>query len=156
MSKALKILRSPFKFKLFLLVKLPMGFLAGLKIEEISEESAIVSIRYKYLTKNPFKSVYFACLAMAGELCSGALGLLHVYGSKPSVSMLVVNMEATFTKKAVGKIRFSCLDGSQIKEAVAATRRTGEGETVVAISIGKDESGQEVAVFKITWSFKAK
>jgi hypothetical protein len=156
MTKALTILKSPFKLKLFMLAKLPMGFLAGLRIEEITEEKSIVSIRYKYLTKNPFKSVYFACLAMAGELASGALGLVQVYGSKPAVSMLVVNMEATFTKKAVGKIRFICNDGLTIKNAIDESKRTGEGKTVVATSTGLDETGQEVAVFKITWSYKAK
>ncbi len=156
MSKALEILKSPFKLKLFMLAKLPMGFLAGLRIEEITEEKSIVAVRYKYLTKNPFQSVYFACLAMAGELASGALGLAQVYGSKSSVSMLVVNMEAVFTKKAKGKIRFTCSDGILIKQAVAETIKTKEGQTVIATSIGRDESGQEVAVFKITWSFKAK
>jgi hypothetical protein len=156
MTKALTILKSPFKLKLFMLAKLPMGFLAGLRIDEISEEQSVVSIRYKYLTKNPFRSVYFACLAMAGELASGALGLAQVYGSQPSVSMLVVNMEANFTKKAVGKIRFICKDGLAIKNAIDESKRTGEGRTVVAISTGVDEAGQEVAVFKITWSYKVK
>jgi hypothetical protein len=156
MSKALKILQSPIKFKLFMLAKLPMGFLAGLKIEEITEEKSIVSVRYKYLTKNPFRSVYFACLAMAGELSSGSLGLLQTYGSIPAVSMLVVNMEAQFTKKAVGKIKFTCQDGLAIKNAVTESKKTGEGKTVITTSTGIDDSGQEVAVFKITWSFKAK
>ena len=156
MSKALKILQSSIKLKMFMLAKLPMGFLAGLRIEEITEEKSIVSIRYGYLTKNPFRSVYFACLAMAGELASGALGLAQVYGSVPSVSMLVVGMEATFTKKAVGKIRFICQDGIAIKQAIEESKKTGEGKTVVAKSIGLDETGEEVAIFKITWSYKAK
>ena len=156
MSKALKILNSPFKLKLFMLAKLPMGFLAGLKIETINLETSIVSIRYGYLTKNPFRSIYFACLAMAGELASGSLGLLYTYKSKPTVSMLVVNMEATFSKKAVGKIYFTCSDGLLIQSAIEESKRTGEGKTVIAKSIGKDETGVEVAVFSITWSFKAK
>jgi len=139
-----------------MLTKLPLGFLTGLKVEAISEETAVVSIRYKYLTKNPFRSIYFACLAMAGELASGVLGLVQVYGSKPAVSMLVVNMEASFTKKAVGKIRFTCNDGLVIKQCIEESKKTGEGKTVVATSIGLDELGQEVAVFKITWSYKAK
>jgi hypothetical protein len=156
MNDALKILQSPFKLKLFMLAKLPFGFLAGLRIEEISEEKSVVSIRYGYLTKNPFKSVYFACLAMAGELASGALGLAQVYGAVPSVSMLVVNMEAVFTKKAIGKIRFTCSDGKAIKLAIEESKKTGEGQTIVATSVGLDEAGQEVAIFKITWSYKAK
>lgn len=156
MNKAFEILQSPFKLKLFMLAKLPLGFLAGLRIEEFTEDKAVVSIRYGYLTKNPFKSIYFVGLAMAGELASGALGLAQVYGSVPSVSMLVVSMEAVFTKKAVGKIRFTCLDGKAIKQAIDESKKTGEGQTVVATSIGLDETRQEVAIFKITWSYKAK
>lgn len=156
MNKAQSILSSPFKFKLFLLAKLPMGFIAGLRVEEISEAKSVISVPFTYLTKNPFRSIYFACLSMAGELASGALGLIQVYESTPAVSMLVVNMNASFSKKAVGKIRFICEDGLRIKEAIAETKRTGEGVEVSAKSIGFDIKGDQVAVFDIVWSFKAK
>lgn len=152
----LALLKSPWKLKLFMLSKLPMGVLAGLKIVEITEDKAIVSIRYGYFTKNPFQSVYFACLAMAGELASGALGLVQTQGKKPNISMLVVSMEAQFHKKAKGLIKFECLDGNLIKAAVEKTKATGEGVTVVATSTGKDVQGQVVATFHITWSFKVK
>ena len=56
-----KLLLNSFKFKLFLLKELPMGFLAGMKVCELTEEKGVVTIPYKYLTKNPFKSMYFAC-----------------------------------------------------------------------------------------------
>lgn len=131
-----------------------MGFIAGLRLVELSEDHSVVSIRYKYLTQNPFRSVYFACLAMAGELASGVLSIVHVHGS--AVSMLVVHMEADFTKKAVGKIIFTCLDGPVIRKAVEESKQTGEGRTVVATSIGTDEAGDKVAEFRITWSFKAR
>ncbi len=156
MKAAYRILQSRFKLNLFMLTKLPLGWIAGLRIEEINEERSVVSIRYKYFTKNPFRSIYFACLAMAGELASGALGLAQVYGAKPSVSMLVVNMEASFSKKAIGKIRFVCPDGLLIQKAIEESKASGEGRTIVATSTGTDEAGDIVAVFKITWSYKAK
>ncbi|HVD97026.1 MAG TPA: DUF4442 domain-containing protein [Cytophagaceae bacterium] len=156
MKKIYSTLRHPVKLKLFMLRKLPMGLLAGLKIEELDEQKAVVSIRYKYLTQNPFHSIYFACLAMAGELASGALGIACVYESTPRVSMLVIGMEASFTKKAVGKIKFTCQDGVAISKAIEESKSTGEGRTVVATSVGTDEAGDQVAVFRITWSYKAK
>ncbi len=156
MKEIYQILRRPWKLKLFMLSKLPLGLIAGLKIEEITEEKSVVSIRYQYLTKNPFRSIYFACLTMAGELASGALGLAAIYQSVPSVSMLVVHMEASFTKKATGKIRFICQDGPSILQAVEESKQTGEGRTVVATSTGFDEAGDQVAELKITWSYKAK
>ncbi|HEY8400854.1 MAG TPA: DUF4442 domain-containing protein [Cytophagaceae bacterium] len=157
MSKSLfPILKSPVKFNWFLITQLPMAYLAGVKLEEVSEEKAVVSIRYKYLTKNPFRSIYFACLSMAGEFASGVLSLTCIYGVKPPVSMLVTHMEADFTKKAIGKIRFVCNDGKQIAQAIDEARKTGESRTLVATSSGFDESGDKVAEFRITWSYKAK
>ena len=74
-----KLLLNSFKFKLFLLKELPMGFLAGMKVRELTEEKGVVTIPYKYLTKNPFKSMYFACLAMAAELSTGILCIASTY-----------------------------------------------------------------------------
>ncbi|MBS1767155.1 MAG: DUF4442 domain-containing protein [Acidobacteria bacterium] len=138
-----------------MLGKLPMGLLAGLRVVALDEKKAAVTIRLGYLTKNPFRSIYFACLAMAAELASGVQGIVRVQ-SGPPVSMLVIGLTGSFTKKAVGRITFTCEDGAAIAEAIAATRADGEGRTVPCTSIGRDETGDEVATFVLTWSFKAK
>ena len=95
-----------FKQKLFFLLKLPMGFLAGLRIVKLQKKECEVQIKYNYLTKNPFKSMYFACQAMAAELSTGMLCFEAV--KEHYVALLVVGMEANYTKKAVGKISFKC------------------------------------------------
>ena len=146
---------SPLKLRLFMLQKLPMAWLAGLRLTQLTPEAATVTIRFKYLTQNPFRSIYFACLAMAAELASGIQAMMHVQASGP-VSMLVVKLEGDFTKKAVGLVAFTCPDGSRIAQAVAESRATGEGRTVVCTSTGTDEAGEVVAVFRLTWSFRAK
>ena len=155
-SELLKSINNPFKFNLFLLAKLPIGFIAGLKLVEATPTKAVVTIRYQYITKNPFQSIYFACLAMAAELASGTLGLIYTMGLKPDVSMLIVKMEAEFIKKGKGKVFFTCTDGDLMKTAAYETKATGEPRTVVSTSIGKDINGIEIARFKFTWSFKAK
>src|SRR5215472_14806458 len=91
-------IRNPWKLKLFMLGKLPMGLLAGLRVVAFDERKAAVSIRLGYLTKNPFRSIYFACLAMAAELASGVQGIVRASDGAP-VSMLVVGLQGTFTKK---------------------------------------------------------
>ena len=108
---------SPTKLKLFMLRKLPMAWLAGLRLTALTPEAATVTIRFKYLTQNPFRSIYFACLAMAAELASGIQAMMHVQAGGP-VSMLVTSIQGDFTKKAVGLIRFTCPDGPQIAQAV--------------------------------------
>lgn len=154
-EKTIAALRNPIKFRLFLLMKLPMAFIAGLKLQLLTKEEGSISLRYGYLTKNPFRSIYFACLAMAGEMASGVLCIAHSKASVP-VSILVVNMEAVFKKKAVGRIVFTSKDGQEIHNAIQESILTGEGKTVIATSTGKDEVGDVVAEFKVTWSFKAK
>jgi hypothetical protein len=146
---------NPVKLRLFLLRKLPMAWLAGLCLTALTPEAATVTIRYKYLTQNPFRSIYFAALAMAAELASGIQAMQHTQGGG-AVSMLVVGLQADFTKKAVGLIAFTCPDGAAIAAAVAESRATGEGRTVVCTSTGRDAAGDVVAVFRVTWSFKAK
>lgn len=146
---------SPIKLRLYFLRRLPMAWLAGLRLRALTLESATVTIRYKYLTQNPFRSIYFACLSMAAELASGIQAQLHTQGGGP-VSMLVVGLQAEFTKKAVGIIAFTCPDGAAIAAAVAESRATGQGCTVVCTSTGVDEAGDVVATFRVTWSFKAK
>lgn len=146
---------SPVKLRLFMLRKLPLAWLAGLRLAALTPEAATVTIRYKYLTQNPFRSIYFAALAMAAELASGIQAMLHTQGGGP-VSMLVVGLQAEFTKKAVGLIAFTCSDGAAIGTAVAESRATGQGRTVVCTSTGRDQAGEVVAVFRVTWSFKAK
>ena len=146
---------SPHKLRLYLLRKLPLAWLAGLRLMALTPEAATVTIRYKYLTQNPFRSIYFAALAMAAELASGMQAMLHTQGGRP-VSMLVVGLQAEFTKKAVGLIAFTCPDGAAIAQAIAESRATGSGRTVVCTSIGRDEAGDVVAAFRVTWSFKAK
>ena len=151
-----KMVCSPVRFRLLMLARLPMAYIAGLKVTALSHEQASVSIPYKYLNKNPFNSIYFACLSMAAELSTGVLCMMHIYQSAPAVSMLVVHMDADFTKKAVGRILFTCHDGEQIYKAAEKTKATGEGVTVIATSTGVDENGDQVAEFRYTWSLKAK
>jgi hypothetical protein len=151
-----RLASSPNKLRLFMLAKLPMAYLAGLRVSTISEARAAVTIPYKYINKNPFNSIYFASLSMAAELSTGLLCMAQTYKSDPAVSMLVVHMEGDFSKKAVGRITFACEDGERIKAAADQTKATGEGVTVVATSTGTDEAGDKVAEFRFTWSLKAK
>jgi hypothetical protein len=145
----------PLKFRLFLLAKLPMAFWAGLHLSEIDEHRAEVRMRYGYFTKNPFRSIYFACLSMAAELSTGALVLQGIYNREPSFSMLVFSMKADFHKKATGTIRFVCEDGKKVKDAVAAClTNPGEGQTVTLLSKGFDQSGACVATFSFEWTLK--
>ena len=117
-EKFRSIIKKKFKFKLYLLKHLPAALFSGIKLIDISEDKAVVTIPFKYLTKNPFRSMYFASQSMAAEMSTRILALSHVYAKKPSISMLVFDMNANFLKKAVTTLTFECNDGLKIKEAV--------------------------------------
>jgi hypothetical protein len=151
-----KMAKNSFKFNLFLLTKLPSAYICGVRLRSISESEAVVSVPYKWLSQNPFKSIYFACQAMAGELSTGILCMAHTFKHNPPISMLVVSLHATYTKKATERIYFTCSNGLQIKAAIQKSIETGEGQTVKAVSTGKNKAGEVVSEFTIEWSFKAK
>lgn len=152
----LQQMRHPVKFRLFLLAKLPAAWLAGVRVREISEQRCRVTVPYKWLSQNPFRSTYFACLSMAAEMSTGSLAMAHLYKSNPPVSMLVVKVESEYFKKATARTHFTCEDGLLFQKAVEETIATGEPRIVTSRSVGKNKEGEIVAEFYITWSFKAK
>jgi len=144
------------KLRLFMFAKLPAAFFAGVRLRHLSDERAEVSIRYHWFSRNPFRSIYFACLAMAGEFATGILGFRQIQQSGKAVSMLVVRVEGEFFKKAIGKIMFICKDGQVIKETINQALSSGEGVSIRTESVGYNSDNEEVAKFYITWSFKKK
>jgi Domain of unknown function (DUF4442) len=150
------LVANPFKFRLFLFYKLPAAFFSGIRLRYIKEDKCITSVSLKWLTQNPFRSIYFASLAMAAEMSTGLLAMSNVYKRKPAISMLVTKMEANYFKKATGTILFECTQGNEITLAIDEAAATGNSKVVIARSIGSNSSGDIVAEFLFTWSFKAK
>jgi hypothetical protein len=155
-SAFLGLLRHPLRFRLFLFLKLPSAFFSGVRIKAVDEGSCAVTVPYKWFSQNPFRSTYFACLAMAAEMSTGTLALIHVHKRVPAVSMLVIKLEATYFKKATGMTTFICMDGNTIWQTVLKAVETGEAQVITATSTGRNESGELVAEFFVTWSFRAK
>jgi hypothetical protein len=150
------LVRRRIKFTFFLLAKLPSAWLCGVRVRGISENEAIVSVPYKWLSQNPFRSIYFACQAMAAEMSTGLLAMGHLHGRNPPVSMLVTRIEAVFTKKATERIYFTCHDGLAMKNVIDTAASTGEGYAFTATSTGKNGAGEIVSEFRVEWSFKPK
>lgn len=151
-----KTFNNKLKFKLMLFKILPMGFLSGMKITDLNEDLCTVSVPYKRLNKNPFKSTFWAVLGMAAEMSSGALMTLYTHKQKPSISMLVANCEGEFVKKATDITSFTCNDGALIKAKIIEAIATGEGKVIPTTMVGKNKAGEEVAKFKFTWTIKAR
>ena len=154
MSTFLQLIKNPIKFRLFLLSKLPAAYFSGVRVKYVDEEKCEVVVPYKWFTKNPFRSTYFACLSMAAEMSTGILAMANVYGRNPRVSMLVLKVNGDYKKKATGRTTFTCIQGEEIKQVVEETIATGQPKAVEVRSIGRNENGEVVAEFTIVWSFK--
>jgi len=149
-------MRNPLLFRSFLFAKLPLAWMAGLRVEHLDATRCDVSVPYGWRTQNPFRSTYFAAQSMAAELSTGALAMAAVQEAGNRISMLVVGMTAGFQKRATERATFRCDDGEAVTAAVLQAMRTGEPATVEAESVGTLPDGTVVARFTVTWSFKAR
>ncbi len=138
------------------MLKLPSAWLCGVRVKHIDATECAVGVKHKWINQNPFNSMYFAVQAMAAELSTGALVMNKIQASNKKISMLVAQNKAEFTKKATGKIRFTCFDGNKVNEALQKTIVTGEGQTFWMKSVGVNEDGVDVAVFEFEWTVKLK
>lgn len=152
----LKLAKNPLQLRLFLLKMLPAALFAGVRVQHASATACAVSVPYKWFTRNPFGSTYFACLAMAAEMSTGILAMAQVFRRKPRVLLLVTAVESKYLKKATGKTTFVCNDGWLLEAAVAQAIQSKEAQTVRAAALGYNKDEELVAEFWITWSFKVK
>ncbi|WP_396198773.1 DUF4442 domain-containing protein [Flavobacterium sp.] len=147
---------TPFKLNAYTFFKLPSAFWSGVRVKQITSENCRVSVKYSWINQNPFKSMYFAVQAMAAEFTTGALVMFHIKSSGKSISMLVAQNKAVFTKKATGKITFTCNQGKEIAECIEKAIRTNEGQTIWLTSIGINENGEQVSEMQFQWTIKSR
>jgi hypothetical protein len=148
------LIRNPLKFRVFLWRNLPAAYFSGLKVRLANEEQCVVTVPYKWFTRNPFRCTYFACMSMAAEMSTGILAMAAIYKRRPGVSMLVVGVEGRFYKKATGLTRFRCGEGLLVRQTIANAIVSKEPLSIRVLSSGFNDKDELVAEFWITWSFK--
>jgi hypothetical protein len=147
---------TPKKVNSFMLFKLPLAYLGGVRVASIAETESIVNIKHRWINQNPYKSMFWAAQGMAAEMTTGVLVMSQIEKSNRNISMLVTHQEAKFTKKATGKIQFICKDGGLIKDAIQKSIDTGEGQAITLTSEGFNKDGVSVSKFQFEWSLKVK
>ncbi|MDA9037732.1 DUF4442 domain-containing protein [Flavobacteriaceae bacterium] len=113
-------------------------------------------MRLKWINKNPFKSMFWAVQGMAAELATGVLIMQAAKASQNKISMLVINNKANFTKKAKGKLLFSCYPGDSIENTFANLADTKKPQTLWLQARGVDEEGDVVSTFDFEWTLLLK
>lgn len=147
---------TPSKINTFLFFKLPAAYFCGVRVQTISKTKCVTTVKHRWINQNPFRSMYFAVQCMAAELSTGALVMQYIRHSKKNISMLVGQQNGVYSKKAVGRIIFECVDGSLIAETVKRAIDTGEGQEVVLKSTGKNSAGDIVSTMNFHWYIKLK
>jgi hypothetical protein len=147
---------TPSKINTFNLFKLPSVYFTGVRVKSINNDTCIVTVKHRWINQNPFKSLFWAVQGMAAELTTGALLVGKIQESGNNISMLLVNNNATFTKKATGRIAFKCNEGAKVDEAILKAIETGEGQTIWMHSVGTNSDGVQVSTFSFEWSIKVR
>ncbi|MFT6842713.1 MAG: hypothetical protein ACJAZK_000627 [Psychroserpens sp.] len=147
---------SPSKLNTFLLFKLPAAYFCGVRTKSLNDTTCIVSVKHRWINQNPFNSMFWAVQGMAAELTTGALVMSKAKESGKRVSILVATNNASFTKKATGRITFSCDEGQKVDEAITQAIQTGEGQTVWLNAKGINKEGVQVSDFNFEWTLKVK
>lgn len=149
-----KKMLNPVLFWLFTFRQVPAGWLAGMRLKSLNAEQATATVPFKWLNKNPFRSIYFAVQSMAAELSTASIALLATTGHQPGVATIIIDLKAEFPKRATGRTTFTCQEGHLIFAAVQKAIDTGEAQTATVKTVGKMSDGTIVSVFYFTWSFK--
>ena len=146
-------LLGPVKFRLFSLVSMPAARFAGLRMDHLDETTCVTSIPGGWRSQNPFKTMYWAVQGMGAELATGAAPFAMSKSMTEKLRMFVVGTDATFTKRAKGRISFTCNDVSAAKEAIEMSASTGESVECDMSAVGMDSSGDIVSEWIFKWNF---
>lgn len=149
-------LNSPRLLQAYMAAKMPLGALAGLKVEALDGHQCSVSVPYSWRTKNPFGSIYFAALSMAAELSCAGLALMAARAPAERVAVYPIGLKGDFIKQAKAKTTFTCSQGPELFDAVRRAVETGEAVKIVVNTVGRTSDGTTVASFDFTWSYKKK
>ncbi len=93
---------------------------------------------------------------MAAELSTGALVMQAIKRHDVPVSMLVIETQSQFHKKATGQINFECHFGQQVIEAVNRSIKENSPQVIDMPVNAYNSEGITVSEFSFKWSIKPK
>ena len=144
------------KFNLYTFFNLPSAWWSGVRVTSFDDNLAEVSVRHRWVNQIPFGSIFWAVQGMAAELSTAIFVMRAIKKTGLPVSMLVLNNNATFKKKARGLIKFHCIQGMEVSQVVENAISEGKAKKITLKSIGKDMSGDVVSAFEFEWTIKRK
>ena len=156
LQSELKRLSGWARFRAFTVLSMPSAAFVGLRFVRADEEVCVTSIPGGWRSQNPFKTMYWAAQGMAAELATGVVPFAISRTTKRGIRMFVVSTEATFVKRAKGKIVFTCEDIAAARAAIEETLTTGEKIELDLRAVGRDSDGDIVSEWVFKWNFRAR
>ena len=140
--------------RVFLRFKLPMIGYCSPKILTSNANKVDVLIPIKRKTKNHLKSMYFGALCVGADFSGGLLTLNIINKHKSKARLIFKDFQASFLKRALSDIRFTCSDHKTIEKGVLENLSKGTRVNFKIRVNAIDSSGEKVAVFDLTTSIK--
>ncbi len=122
---------------------------AGLVVEELTEERAVISVKNRRKVRNHIGGVHAAAMTLIAETATGFVVGMNVPDDKAPV---VKRLSVEFKKRAKGGLRAVAeLTPEQRKSII----ETPKGEVDVRVRV-TDESGEEPLVATMIWAWTPK
>jgi len=147
---------TPARLNLYTFFKLPSVWWCGVRVTQIKRDYCEVRVTHRWINQNPFRSMFWAVQGMAAELTTGILIMQAIKKHKKNISMLVLNNRANFSKKAKGKLIFSCIAEEKINTAFKKLIDSNTPQTLWLTSKGVDENQDIVSTFEFEWTLSLK
>lgn len=147
---------TPTRLNRYTFFKLPSVWWCGVRITQINSDFCEARVVHQWINQNPFRSMFWAVQGMAAELTTGVLIMQAIKQHKRKVSMLVLNNRANFSKKARGRLIFSCNAEEKINSALKKLIDTNTPQTLWLTSMGVDQNQDIVSTFEFEWTLSLK
>ena len=122
---------------------------AGLRIEELTAERAVVAVANRARVQNHIGSVHAAAMALIAETASGFVVGMNVPDDRvPVIKSLAID----YRKRATGSLRAVA---TLTDEERAHIRASDKGEVTVAVTV-TDETGSEPIACRMVWAWTPK
>jgi len=146
------------KWQVFLLgrFKIPLLGYTGVKLVEIDDTKAVVSIKLKRRTRNHLNSMYFGALAVGADVAGGVHAFYFAQLQNKKVKFAFKGMSCEFIKRAESDCTFISKDGKKIENAILKSIATGDRVNENTHVDVFDANNELVATFEMIVSVKCK
>lgn len=122
---------------------------AGIIIEELNDQKAVISLKNKKVVQNHIGSVHAVASILIAESASGYVVAMNI----PDSSIPVIKtIKAEYTKRAKGDMKAVA---SLTKAQISSMKTKEKGETSVKVTI-TDGEGKEPIVMEMIWAWTPK